>query len=239
MGNFITQLDNKKTPITTANFIKLVNEKFFDSIIFHRVVKNFVIQGGDPTGTGNGGCGYTIDDEYDSLSNVQKTIGMANDGAPHTAGSQFYFNLVNNVFLDHKYTVFGKVVSNFVVVQNIGKVAVNGADRPLIDVVMDSVRVTPFVGIKEIEPMISNFKISPNPISELSKASFYSDWEQEVEISVVNQLGVNVYSQSKKLQRGRNSVFINELIDLKSNGIYYLMINDGSNIFQQKLVINR
>ncbi len=105
MGTFVAEMYDTLQPITVGNFVSLVNAKFYDGIIFHRVINNFMIQGGDPTGTGYGGPGYTIPDEFDPLaSNVQKALAMANSG-PNTGGSQFFINLVNNLYLDPNYPV--------------------------------------------------------------------------------------------------------------------------------------
>jgi len=146
-GDFVVELEDKLAPITSSNFLKLVNEKFYDGIIFHRVLQNFIIQGGDPTGTGSGGPGYSIQDEFhEDLSNIEKTISMANSG-PNTGGSQFFFNMKDNTFLDYnespstsKHAVFGKVISGYSIVQTISNVSVNSQDRPLTDVVVDSIR---------------------------------------------------------------------------------------------------
>jgi|TARA_B110000879_G_scaffold131386_1_gene172377 peptidylprolyl isomerase/peptidyl-prolyl cis-trans isomerase A (cyclophilin A) len=146
-GDFVVELEDKLAPITSSNFLKLVNEKFYDGIIFHRVLQNFIIQGGDPTGTGSGGPGYSIQDEFhEDLSNIEKTISMANSG-PNTGGSQFFFNMKDNTFLDYnespttsKHAVFGKVISGYSIVQTISNVSVNSQDRPLTDVVIDSIR---------------------------------------------------------------------------------------------------
>ena len=124
----------KDMPITAGNFEKLVKEGFYDGVIFHRVIKDFMIQGGDPKGTGTGGPGYTIKDEFTNHnSNARGTISMANAG-PNTGGSQFFINLVNNNFLDSKHPVFGKVVEGMDVVDKIGKVATGQNDRPLEEV---------------------------------------------------------------------------------------------------------
>ena len=146
-GDFVVELEDKLAPITSSNFLKLVNEKFYDGIIFHRVLQNFIIQGGDPTGTGSGGPGYSIQDEFhEDLSNIEKTISMANSG-PNTGGSQFFFNMKDNTFLDYnespttsKHAVFGKVISGYSIVQTISNVSVNSQDRPITDVVIDSIR---------------------------------------------------------------------------------------------------
>ncbi len=134
MGTFKVQLDEENMPITAGNFIKLAQKGFYDGTIFHRVIDNFMIQGGDPTGTGMGGPGYSIKDEF-SMDNHNKkgTISMANAG-PNTGGSQFFINLVDNLYLDGKHPVFGKVVEGMEVVQKIGKAKTNKNDRPLIDI---------------------------------------------------------------------------------------------------------
>ena len=106
-------------PITSGNFKKLVNEGFYDGVIFHRVIAGFMIQCGDPEGTGIGGPGYTIKDEFtNNNKNDRGTISMANAG-PNTGGSQFFINLVNNNFLDSKYPVFGKVIDGIDIVDKI------------------------------------------------------------------------------------------------------------------------
>ncbi len=236
MGNFVVQLEDKKTPVTTANFIKLVNQKFYDGQIFHRVVKNFVIQGGDPTGTGNGGPGYTIADEFDSLSNVQKTIGMANEGTPHSSGSQFYFNLVNNLSLDHRYSVFGKVISNFVVVQNIGKVIVDSADRPKTKVYMDSLRITAPSGIIEKYQEIF-FEAYPNPLKLESTMFIYSINSATAGLIIYNQIGDLVYSGTYFLEEGRNPISLANLTGMNcTKGIYYFVLSEGKNITKQRFI---
>ena len=142
MGTFKTVLTDALTPITVDSFISRVAHKFYDGLIFHRVIAGFVVQGGDPLGTGYGGPGYTTPDELvPSLKNVAGSLAMANS-SPNTDGSQFYINLVNNPSLNNIYTVFGTTTYNFSVVQNIGLVPVDANDKPLTPVVMDSVRIT-------------------------------------------------------------------------------------------------
>ncbi|MFZ2377437.1 MAG: peptidylprolyl isomerase, partial [Methanothrix sp.] len=105
-------------------------------VIFHRVIDGFMIQGGDPTGTGRGGPGYTIRDEFtDHNRNERGTIAMANAG-PETGGSQFFINLADNSFLDEKHPVFGRVIEGMDVVDRIGKVKRDSADRPVEEVVI-------------------------------------------------------------------------------------------------------
>lgn len=121
-------------PITAGNFKKLASEGFYDGVIFHRVIKEFMIQGGDPTGTGMGGPGYKIKDEFTNHNrNDRYTISMANAG-PNTGGSQFFINLVNNNFLDAKHPVFGKVVEGQDIVEKIGNAKTDSSDRPLEEV---------------------------------------------------------------------------------------------------------
>jgi len=140
LGNIKIKLyDNM--PITAGNFEKLVREGFYDGLIFHRVINNFMIQGGCPHGTGTGGPGYKIKDEFvEGNSNVKGTISMANAG-PNSGGSQFFINLVNNTYLDwdkepssSKHPVFGKVIDGNGVIKKIAKVRVDHNDKPLEDI---------------------------------------------------------------------------------------------------------
>ena len=118
-------------PITAGNFESLVKKGYYDGVIFHRVINGFMIQGGDPTGTGRGGPGYMIKDEFSKNNrNDRGTISMANAG-PNTGGSQFFINLVNNNFLDSKHPVFGKVVDGMDVVDAIAQVKTGAGDHPV------------------------------------------------------------------------------------------------------------
>lgn len=118
-------------PITAGNFATLVQKGFYDGVIFHRVINGFMIQGGDPEGTGRGGPGYTIKDEFKpGRKNDRGTLSMANAG-PNTGGSQFFINLVNNNYLDGKHPVFGRVTGGMDVVDKIAKVRTDRNDRPL------------------------------------------------------------------------------------------------------------
>ncbi len=121
-------------PITAGNFAKLVSEGFYNGIVFHRVIDGFMLQGGDPTGTGMGGPGYEIPDEFTKNNrNDRGTISMANAG-PNTGGSQFFINLVDNKHLNKGHPVFGKVVEGMDVVDKIGKVKTGRNDRPASEV---------------------------------------------------------------------------------------------------------
>jgi peptidylprolyl isomerase len=135
MGNITIALD-PAMPITAGNFETLIKKGYYDGVIFHRIIDGFMLQGGDPTGTGRGGPGYTIKDEFAKNNrNERGTISMANAG-PNTGGSQFFINLVNNNFLDQKHPVFGKVVEGMDVVDKIAKVKTDANDRPIQNVTM-------------------------------------------------------------------------------------------------------
>src|SRR5512136_918675 len=140
MGDITIQLFDDM-PVTAGNFKKLVEKGFYDGTIFHRVIDGFMIQGGDPTGTGRGGPGYSIKDEFTKHNkNERGTISMANAG-PNTGGSQFFINLVDNNYLDKAHPVFGKVVEGMDVVDKIGKVKTSAQDRPLTVVKIVSAKV--------------------------------------------------------------------------------------------------
>ena len=140
MGDITIQLYSDM-PITAGNFKKLVEKGFYDGVIFHRIIDGFMIQGGDPTGTGRGGPGYAIKDEFTANSkNARGTISMANAG-PNTGGSQFFINLVDNNFLDGKHPAFGKVIEGMDVVDKIGKVQTGAMDRPAKEVKIMSAKV--------------------------------------------------------------------------------------------------
>lgn len=140
-GDIVIDLFEKEMPITAGNFRKLVEKGFYDGVIFHRVIPDFMIQGGDPTGTGMGGPGYVIKDEFSkNNSNKRGTISMANAG-PNTGGSQFFINIVDNNYLDSKHPVFGRVVTGIEVVDAISKVDRNRNDRPIVNVVIKKARI--------------------------------------------------------------------------------------------------
>ncbi len=144
-GDITLELFSNDAPKTVENFITLANKGFYDSVIFHRVIAGFMIQGGDPTGTGTGGPGYKFADELNSNTEsyqrgyVRGTLAMANSG-PNTNGSQFFIMHQDND-LPHKYTIFGKVVSGLETVDAIAGVGVNVNDRPLEDVIIKKVTV--------------------------------------------------------------------------------------------------
>jgi peptidylprolyl isomerase len=134
MGNITIALD-PAMPITAGNFETLVKKGYYDGVIFHRVINGFMIQSGDPTGTGRGGPGYTIQDEPTNETNSHGAVAMANTGFPNSGGSQFFINLVDNNArqpgFDSHYPVFGNVVEGLDVVDAIGNVPTDSSDRPL------------------------------------------------------------------------------------------------------------
>jgi peptidyl-prolyl cis-trans isomerase A (cyclophilin A) len=163
MGNFTAELNEKEAPGTVANFVGLAsgekewthpgtgakNKKpYYDGLVFHRVIDGFMIQGGDPLGTGTGGPGFTIKDEFNNLKHDKAgTLAMARTGAPDSAGSQFYVTVAPTPFLDGRpvapYVVFGQVTEGLDVVLKIGKVPTTGSpqDRPLTPVTINKVTI--------------------------------------------------------------------------------------------------
>ena len=143
LGNFTIELFEQETPNTVGNFVKLAEKNFYNGVIFHRVIDGFMIQGGDPTGTGRGGPGYQFADEFHPKlkHSSEGTLSMANAG-PNTNGSQFFITLAPTPHLDGRHTVFGKVIDGIDVVRKIGKTKTSKpGDRPVVDVVMNKVRV--------------------------------------------------------------------------------------------------
>lgn len=142
LGDFTAELFEGKAPKTAGNFLELVEKGFYDGVIFHRVIDDFMIQGGDPTGTGMGGPGYTIDDEFGPglAHSSEGILSMANAG-PNTGGSQFFITLVPTPWLDGHHAIFGKITEGMDVVHKIGSTPTDFADRPLEDVVMEKVEI--------------------------------------------------------------------------------------------------
>lgn len=153
LGDILIKLEDEKAPLTTANFVALAEgnhpevsaeftgKPFYNGLIFHRVIPNFMIQGGDPQGSGMGGPGYKFDQEIDpSLSHKKGVISMANSG-PNTNGSQFFITVAETPHLDGGYNVFGQVVAGQEVADAISNVERNRSDRPNVDVVMNTVTI--------------------------------------------------------------------------------------------------
>ena len=147
-GKFSVELFEDKAPLTTGNFIKLVNKGFYNGLVFHRVIPDFMVQTGCPKGVGTGGPGYAIKDEFHKdLSNVRGTLSMANSG-PNTGGSQFFINVIDNTFLDFnkppsssKHPVFGKVVSGMEVVDTISKMKTGQNDKPVETITIKTITI--------------------------------------------------------------------------------------------------
>jgi cyclophilin family peptidyl-prolyl cis-trans isomerase len=142
-GAIAVELFDEDAPETVANFVKLANDGFYDGVIFHRVIPDFMIQGGDPTGTGRGGPGYTFEDEFNDNKVERGALAMANAG-PNTNGSQFFIVTADACpWLDGKHTVFGRVTDGMDVVDEISNVQTGPADKPREDVVIERVSVLP------------------------------------------------------------------------------------------------
>ena len=157
-GSIITlQLDPDMAPNTAANFIELANSGFYDGLIFHRVIEGFMIQGGDPTGTGMGGPGYAIKGEFaengfeNKLSHTRGVISMARSMNPDSAGSQFFIMHQDGNFLDGQYAAFGIVTDGMDVVDAIAATQTDANDRPVEDQVIKSIRVETYGETYEAE----------------------------------------------------------------------------------------
>jgi len=143
MGDVRIELFDDTMPITAGNFRKLVEKGFYDGTVFHRVIAGFMIQGGDPEGTGYGGPGYTIKDELPASNrNARGTISMANSG-PNTGGSQFFINVADNHRLNPKHPAFGKVVGGMEVVDAISRTPTDDDDRPRTTVTIRTASLPP------------------------------------------------------------------------------------------------
>ncbi len=143
IGNFKVELYADKAPTTVGNFMKLVDNGFYNGLIFHRVILDFMIQGGCPHGTGRGGPGYTIRDEFhpDLKHDTKGMLSMANAG-PNTGGSQFFITVAPTPWLDGKHSIFGKVIDGMDVVNAISKVERDENDKPIEDVIINSISIS-------------------------------------------------------------------------------------------------
>ena len=141
-GPITVQFFDEDAPKTVENFRKLAGEGFYDRVIFHRVIKDFMIQGGDPTGTGTGGPGYTFEDEINDHKIVRGALAMANAG-PNTNGSQFFIVTTDAApWLDGKHTVFGHVTDGMDAVDSIENSETDARDKPSPDAVIESVELS-------------------------------------------------------------------------------------------------
>ena len=140
-GPILIELFSDDAPKTVANFEKLAGDGFYNGVIFHRVIPDFMIQGGDPTGTGSGGPGYQFEDEFNDQKVVRGALAMANSG-PNTNGSQFFIVTADACpWLDGKHTVFGRVTDGMDVVDTISALGTDGRDKPHDDVVIERVEL--------------------------------------------------------------------------------------------------
>ncbi len=144
-------------PVSVQNFISLINKQFYDGIIFHRVIRGFMIQGGDPEGVGMGGPGYSITGEFaangfeNNLKHSEGVLSMARSAQPNSAGSQFFIMHKNSPHLDGSYAAFGKIIEGMDVVNKIAEVNTDYNDKPLEPQVMKTVTVETF-GVEYPEP---------------------------------------------------------------------------------------
>ncbi len=146
-GKMVFELDEQNAPITVKNFVKLAKQDFYEDVIFHRVIKGFMIQGGDPTGTGMGGPGYTIKGEFASngvnnpIKHTRGVISMARAMDPNSAGSQFFIMHADAPHLDGQYAAFGRMTEGFDVLDAIAETPCDRDDRPYEDWVIKKVTV--------------------------------------------------------------------------------------------------
>lgn len=159
MGEIKIELDYKNAPISSANFVSLVNKGFYDGLTFHRIIKGFMIQGGCPLSNGTGGPGYSIKGEFRSngvkneLSHKRGVISMARAMNPNSAGSQFFICDKDDLFLDGQYAAFGHVIEGMDVVDKIASVKTGFQDRPLNKVVIEKA-----LSVEEPEPEFEKIK---------------------------------------------------------------------------------
>lgn len=243
-GDFIVELYDWRMPITTGNFKNLVQNKFYDSTIFHRVIDNFMIQGGNASLTG-GGTAAVIQDEFDaSTSNLQFNIAMANAG-PNTGTSQFFINLKDNTYLDFdkppttsKHPVFGKVISGSNIVTTIGAVPTNSSDRPVTDVLIDSIRMTYLVptAIEEVYLGSAAFQIFPNPVRADNSIKFTIPKEGSYAIQLYNLNGQIVYKKAAQLKKGTNELAIPNFDNLPKGNYFFVCTSAKHNLKSQLII---
>ena len=233
-------------PITVANFVNLATRGYYDGLSFHRVIDDFMAQGGDPFGDGSGGPGYTIQDEFiPGLSNVQGTISMANTGQPNSGGSQFFINLVNNTGLDwdkspftSKHPVFGHVVENFNVVELIGLVDVNASDRPTEDVVINSLRVTPTLSV-ESKTLPIKLQVFPNPVTSESKLKVEMESAQAIDLKLFDLQGKLLNDVHFDQAPSSFEFQLADLVDALPSNLYIIeMSAEDGFVWRQKLLVD-
>lgn len=218
-GDFQVEMYDTLMPITTGNFLGLVEDNFYDGVLFHRVIEGFVIQGGYNTPVPP-----AIDDEFsDETSNVQYTMSMANAG-PNTGNSQFFINLVNNTYLDEGYPCFGETIEGFDIVLDIGSVPTNSQDAPIDDVIMDSVRVVdPSLFIFEIQNAPMLVEVYPNPFMESATINFELSESSYVDLSIYDLKGKRINNLiNEDLDKGAHTVLWNA--GNSPNAVYLLKL---------------
>lgn len=215
-GDFIIKLEHEKAPLTVANFVSLaegtnemvteedkIGKPFYDGLIFHRIIKDFMIQGGDPKGNGSGGPGYRFPDEFDpSLQHDSKgVLSMANSG-PGTNGSQFFITLKETPWLNGKHTVFGKVVKGQEIVDAIGEIETAQNDRPIEDVVLEKViihrngnpKLEDFEKqLKDLEKVEKEAKVAKEKVQKQNEKQFSKYFEDAEEL----ESGVKIHYVEK------------------------------------------
>lgn len=159
MGTIKLELYPDKAPQTVANFVSLAKSGYYNGLIFHRVIKGFMIQGGDPTGTGMGGPGYSIKGEFgangfkNSISHKRGVISMARTNIPDSAGSQFFICHQDSEFLDNNYAAFGMVTEGMEIVDSIAETPTNDNDKPINDIIIDSITIDNDVKLVDFEKL--------------------------------------------------------------------------------------
>lgn len=248
LGDFEVKLYDAERPITAGNFLDLVNQEFYDGVIFHRVIADFMIQSGDPTGTGSGGPGYSIPDEFQPpISNLKKTISMANTGQPNSGGSQFFINLKNNTYLDFDkppftsaHPVFGEVITGWEVVELIENVPVNSNNRPLTPVVINMIRVTQPLAINDIAAQDTSLTIYPNPVTAQSIVEINSKSTELTSFSIMDVNGSELASREIQLAEGTNKIILSEFsIDKLSAGMYFMSIKNNNGVTHKRFLISK
>jgi len=212
-GDIIVKLEYQKTPVTVANFVSLAegnspfvsdslkDKKYFDGLIFHRIIKDFMIQGGDPSGTGRGNPGYKFKDEFnDSLRHSKKgMLSMANSG-PKTNGSQFFITHKATPWLNDKHTVFGEVVSGMEVVDSIANVQTDPRDKPMVPVIMKKVEIVRkgkeaknFDAVKIMGDYFEEEKVAEATFQKM-KEELIAEFAQQKEAGEETPTGLIIYS---------------------------------------------
>jgi len=240
MGDFEVTLREDLVPITVGNFVDLTNANFYDNLIFHRVISNFMIQDGCPLGTGYGGPGYTIPDEFHPDINYDEpyVIGMANTGAPNSGGSQYFITVEPTSWLNGGYSAFGHVTLGSDIVENISEVPTDGNDKPITDVVIDSIRImTPqlisYLPIEDTLYVNSGEVMAFALVCEDDNItySWYVDDEQQIETSFIFGLTPTVNGWHEVV-----GVISNENFDLPK--VWWVYVTGGTGI-SNNVVSNR